>query len=65
MTEGSEAHVHHFLIYSCKGLNNIHVGGGGECEGDDVANEVRECRNGVLFAGWAIGGEVSNVDAPM
>ena len=59
MTEGSAAHVHHFLIYVCTGLNDTHVGNGGDCD-DDVANEVQECRGGTLIAAWAVGGEVSS-----
>ena len=35
------------------------MGSGGDCE-VDVAQEVRECRGGVLFAAWAVGGEVSS-----
>ena len=58
MTEGNEAHVHHLLIYLCNGLNDIHVGNGGDCE-DGVANEVAECRGGTIIAAWAVGGEVS------
>ena len=58
MTEGNAAHVHHFLIYVCTGLNDTHVGSGGDCDGD-VANEIQECRGGTLIAAWAVGGEVS------
>ena len=57
MTEGNDAHVHHLLIYLCEGLNDTHVGNGGDCEGN-VANEVAECRGGTIIAAWAVGGEV-------
>ena len=58
MTQGNEAHVHHLLIYTCTGVTEDHVGNGGDCDGD-VAQEVQECRGGVLFAAWAVGGEVA------
>ena len=58
MTEGNDAHVHHLLIYLCEGLENAHVGNGGGCDDDNVANEVKSCRGGVLIAAWAVGGEV-------
>ena len=57
MTVGNDAHVHHLLIYLCEGLNDTHVGNGGDCE-VDVANEVAECRGGTVIAAWAVGGEV-------
>ena len=55
---GNEAHVHHLLIYLCDGLNHTHVGNGGDCDGDNVANEVSECRGGTVIAAWAVGAEV-------
>ena len=57
--EGNEAHVHHLLIYLCNTINDTHVGNGGDCDGD-VADEVEECRGGILIAAWAVGGEVSS-----
>ena len=59
MTEGNEAHVHHLVVYLCSGINDTHVGNGGECE-EGVANEVAECRIEVIIAAWAVGGEVSS-----
>ena len=58
MTEGNEAHVHHLLIYLCEGVNETHLGNGGDCDGD-IAEEVQDCRGGLLFAAWGVGGEVS------
>ena len=57
VTKGNEAQVHHLLIYLCSGINDTHVGNGGDCD-DGVANEVQECRGETLIAGWAVGGEV-------
>ncbi|CAI8042462.1 DBH-like monooxygenase protein 1 homolog, partial [Geodia barretti] len=57
VTEGNEAHVHHLLIYLCEGVNDTHVGNGGECE-DGVPEAVSACRSGILVAAWAVGGEV-------
>ena len=57
VTKGNDAHVHHLLVYLCDSLNETHVGNGGSCR-DGVANEVAECRSGVLIAAWAVGGEV-------
>ena len=59
VTEGNEAHVHHLVIYTCEGLNETHLGNGGDCEGNDVGNEIADCRGGTLIAAWAVGGEVS------
>ena len=59
-TEGNEAHVHHLLVYLCDGINETHVGKGGECE-EGVPEAVAACRQGTLIAGWAVGGEVSSV----
>ena len=59
MTEGNEAHVHHLLVYLCSGINDTHVGNGGDCDGD-VGNEIRECSQGTVVAAWAVGGEVSS-----
>ncbi|CAI8042465.1 DBH-like monooxygenase protein 1 homolog, partial [Geodia barretti] len=56
VTKGNDAHVHHLLVYLCDSLNETHVGNGGSCR-DGVANEVVECRSGVLIAAWAVGGE--------
>ena len=64
MTEGNEAHVHHLLIYVCEGVNETHLGNGGDCDGD-VAQEVRDCRGGVLFAAWAVGGGGGKIVGPM
>ena len=58
MTEGNEAHVHHFLIYLCSSINETHVGNGGPCD-DGVPEAVAACRGGTLIAAWAVGGEVS------
>ena len=41
------------------GLNDSHVGNGADCENENVAVQVQQCRGGVFFAGWAVGGEVS------
>ena len=60
VTEGNEAHVHHLLVYLCDGINETHVGNGGECE-EGVPEAVAACRQGTLIAGWAVGGEVSSV----
>ena len=59
MTEGNDAHVHHLLIYLCDGVNDTHVGNGGECD-EGVPEAVSACRGGTLIAAWAVGGEVSS-----
>ena len=60
MTEGNEAHVHHLLVYLCSSVNETHVGNGGDCD-SEVSNDVSECRNGLIIAAWAVGGEVSSL----
>ena len=59
MTEGNDAHVHHLVVYLCTGLNDTHVGSGGDCF-EGVGNELRECEGGLVIAAWAVGGEVSS-----
>ena len=59
VTEGNEAHVHHLLVYVCDSINDTHLGNGGVCE-DGVPEAVAACRNGVIIAAWAVGGEVSS-----
>ncbi|CAI8042458.1 DBH-like monooxygenase protein 1 homolog [Geodia barretti] len=56
VTEGNEAHVHHLLVYVCDSINDTHLGNGGVCE-DGVPEAVAACRNGVIIAAWAVGGE--------
>ena len=41
------------------GLNDSHVGNGADCENENVAVQVQQCRGGVFLAAWAVGGEVS------
>ena len=60
---GSEAHVHHLLIYECNGLNNTHVGYSDHCDSEgEIGITVAQCREGVLVTGWAVGGEVSMIN---
>lgn len=48
------------LVYICGGLNGAQVNDSGPCEGG-VGESLRECRFGEVVAGWAVGGEVSNI----
>ena len=61
MTEGNEAHVHHFLVYLCSSVNETHLGNGGDCDSEITSKEASECRNGLVIAAWAVGGEVSSL----
>ena len=61
MTEGNEAHVHHLIIYLCSSVNETHVGNGGECDSSVGSDIVEVCRNGLIIAAWAVGGEVSSL----
>jgi hypothetical protein len=59
VTEGNEAHVHHLVVYICSGINDSHIGNGGDCKDDAFEFQVRRCRSGTFIAAWAVGGEVS------
>ena len=61
MTEGNEAHVHHFIVYLCSSVNENHVGNGGECDTAVGSDVVIMCRSGKAIAVWTIGGEVSSL----
>ncbi len=56
----NKLNVHHILIYECDALNDTHVGFNGPCgDGGETGQMVAACKEGVLLAGWAVGGGVS------
>ncbi|CAI8042477.1 DBH-like monooxygenase protein 1 homolog [Geodia barretti] len=57
VTEGNDAHVHHLVVYICSGINDSHIGNGGDCKDDAFEFQVRRCRSGTFIAAWAVGGE--------
>lgn len=50
--------VHHIVVYLCSNLDNSGVGDSELCDGTHI--DIRLCRfTGIVFAGWAVGGNVS------
>jgi hypothetical protein len=58
VTQGNEAYVHHLVVTLCTGVNESHVGNGGDCGSEEIAFEVKNCRSGTALAAWAVGGEL-------
>ena len=56
------AYVHHMLVYICGGLNETQVNDSAPCQGG-VGESLSECLAGEVIGGWAVGGEVSNINA--
>ena len=56
------AYVHHMLVYICAGLNETQVNDSAPCQGG-VGESLSECLAGEVIGGWAVGGEVSNINA--
>jgi len=56
---GNSEFVHHMLVYLCAGLNETEVNVSAPCFGNAGAT-LSECLGGVLIAGWAVGGGISN-----
>ena len=53
-------YVHHMLVYICAGLNEAEVNDSAPCRGG-VGVSLSACLAGEVLAGWAVGGEVSNM----
>ena len=47
------------LVYVCDGLDeDSDLGQGGNCDGNDISNNIKSCLSQLLIGAWAVGGSV-------
>ena len=57
LTEHVRDYVHHILIHLCpQELSEAAIGVSAPCS--QSVKEIQDCQAGLIFGGWAIGGEV-------